>query len=485
MTLKQKMASGVIWASIGRVATQFVQFLIGVVIARIVSPADYGILAILMILISLSQIIVESGFGKALIQKNQLTRLDCSTVFWFNLGMSVVFYIVLWSLAPIIAQIFKIPEICKLTRIISFILIINALPVVPQSQLSIRLDFKPLAITNFVSALLSGIVGIILAIEGFGIWALVWQTLSRGIFFAIIISLQLRWIPLFNFSWTSFKELYLFGKNLLASSFLGSLVSQISSFVIGKIFKPEQLGFYSRGTQFADLPYSTITSIIYGVLFPSLASAKHDQALLVRITKTTIRYVSFIAFPLLLWIAMIAEPVVRVLLTEKWILAVPIIQIICVARMVTIIAGVSVELLNAVGRSDLSLRQDLLKIVIRLGLLFIVMKLGIVWIAVAELTATVIHFFINTYYPGKVLKYGAISQIKDFYPILLSAMMSAILGFISMSYFERDILKIMVALGSASLIYTSLLFLLNQRDVFNLFNMVLIIVRSKLNLKVK
>lgn len=483
MSLKQKMAKGIIWTSADRVATQLVQFIIGVFIARIVSPSDYGILAILMIFIGLSQVFIDSGFGKALIQKNNPTIEDCSTVFWFNLGASIILYAFLWYLAPYIAHFFKMPELIKLTRISSLILVINSLIIVPQSLFSLRLEFKPLALSNFISAILSGIVGIVLAVEGFGVWALVGQTISRGIFSAIILEYQLHWIPLFTFSKRSFKELFFFGKNLLASSFLGSFVNETSSFVIGKIFKPEQLGFYSRGTHFAGLPYTTITSIVYRVLFPSLASVKSDHDQLVKITKDTIRYISFISFPVLLWMAMVAEPMVRVLLTEKWIPAVPIIQIICLARMITIIAGISVELLNAVGRSDLSLRQDFLKIGIRLGLLVAAMKYGIVWIAIAELTATVLHFFINTYYPGKMLKYGAISQIKDFSPILLAAISSTSLGFVIMLYINNDFLKILVALFSASIIYALLLYLLNQRDLFKLFKMALLRIKgdTKLN----
>lgn len=472
------MANGIIWTSADRFATQIVQFILGVVIARIVSPSDYGVLAILMIFISISQIFIDSGFGKALIQKSNPTNEDYSTIFWFNLSSSVFLYGFLWCSAPLIASFFKIAELIKLIRVSSLIIVINSLIIVPQSIYSIRLEFKPLALSNFSSAILSGIVGIVLALKGFNVWALVGQTISRGIFSAIILVSQLHWMPLLTFSKKSFMELFLFGRNLLASSFLGSLVSEASSFAIGKLFKPEQLGFYSRGTQFAGLPYATITSIVFRVLFPSLASVKQDHDQLVKITKGTIRYISFISFPLLLWTAMVAEPMVKVLLTEKWLPAVPIIQIICVARMVTIIAGVSVELLNAVGRSDLTLRQDLLKIVIRLGLLFTAIKYGIIWIAVAELAATLVHFLINTYYPGKILNYGALSQIKDFSPILLSALCSALLGFIMMFFVNKDIQKILTALFTASITYAIFLNLLNQRDLFKLFKMILLKIRA-------
>ncbi len=468
MPLRKKMKSGVFWTTIDRFTTQLVQFVVGIVIARIVSPAHFGVLGILLVFVNLSQVFVESGFGKALIQKNNPTDEDCSTVFYFNLGVSLLLYLILWFAAPFIGRFYNMPELVNLMHVVSFVLVLNAFIIVPQALFSIRLDFKSLTIANFISAILSGIIGIFMALKGFDIWALVAQTLSRVFFLALIQLLQLKWKPLFVFSKSSFKTLYSYSVNLFASSFIGSLISELNSMVIGKIFKPDQLGFYSRGTQFAGLPFSTITSIIYRVLFPALASVKEDKEQLVAISKGVIRYASFISFPLLLWIAMIAEPMVRVLLTEKWMHAVPIIQIICVARMISIVAGISVELLNSVGRSDLSFRQDLLKMVIRIIFLLAAFKFGIIWIAFAELAATSVHFFINTYYPGKILKYGAFSQIKDFFPILTAAFLSSVLGYFAMSFIENDLIKISVSILLSIISYVGFLFLFNQREIFEM-----------------
>lgn len=470
VTLKHQMTKGVVWTTIDTFTTQFVQFVFGIVIARIVSPADFGVLGILMVFISLSQVFIDSGFGKALIQKYNPTQEDYSTVFFFNLFISISLYGLFWIASPLIAKFYEMPELASLMRVLSLSLIINSLIIVPQALFSIRLDFRSLAIANFVSAVCSGIVGIVMAAKGFGVWALVGQTIVRSLFLAVVQIMQLKWFPSFVFSKTSFKSLYTYGVNLFGSSLIISILENLNSMVIGKLYKPKELGFYTRGLQFAGLPYVTITSIIYRVLFPFLASVKEDRAQLIQISKSVIRYLSFLTFPLFLWLAMIADPLVRILLTEKWLPAVPIIQIICLARMITVIAGVSVELLNAVGFSDLSLKQNILKATIRVVLLISAYKFGIVWIAVAELVSTGSHFFINTYYPGKILGYGASSQIRDFMPILLSAIFSTIAGFLSMCLFDNLYLKIIVALILSATSFVGFLYLSKQRDFFEMIS---------------
>lgn len=468
MTLKNQMTKGVVWTTIDRFTTQFVQFVVGIFIARIVSPADFGVLGILMVFIALSQVFIDSGLGKALIQKNNPTQEDCSTVFFFNLFISFILYFILWFAAPLIAVFYEMPDLIKLMRILSLILFINSLIIVPQAILSIRLDFKTMAIANFISAVCSGVIGVWLAVIGFGIWALVWQTIIRAFMHAIVQMGILKWIPTFLFSKKSFKELYKYGLNLFVSSLFISILENLNSMVIGKLYKPKELGFYTRGLQFAGLPFTTISSIVYKVLFPALASVKEDKEQLIKICKSVIRYVSFLTFPLFLWLVITAEPIVKILLTDKWLPCVPIIQILCLARMISMIAGISVELLDAVGRSDLSLKQNFLKAAIRVVLLVSAFKYGIVWIAIAELVATSIHFFINTYYPGKILQYGSLAQIKDFLPILLSALISTLAGFLIMCLFSDLYLKIISALTIAAITYVGFLYIFNQRDFFAL-----------------
>ena len=472
MTLRHQMTTGVFWTSIDRFTTQFVQFVVGIVIARIVSPADFGILGILLVFVSLSEVFIDSGLGKALIQKNNPTQEDCSTVFYFNLLISVLLYGVLWITSPIIATFYKMTELVDLMHIISLILVLNSLINVPQAIFSIRLDFKSLAIANFVSAVFGGFVGILMALKGFGVWALVWQTVIRTLVLSIVLTIQLKWFPSFIFSKASFKGLYDYGVNLFGSSLIASVLENLNAMVIGKLFNPKELGFYTRGLQFAGLPYLTITSIVYRVLFPALSSVKEDKVRLVQISKSVIRYLSFLTFPIFLWIIMIADPIVRVLLTEKWLPSVQIIQIICLARMITVIAGVSVQLLDAVGRSDLSLKQNILKAIIRIVLLVVAYKFGIVWIAIAELASTSIHFFINTYYPGKILNYGALSQIRDFMPILISAVLSTMVGFLIMCLIGNLYLKIIFALIISVTTYVGFLYLFKQRDFFEIISLI-------------
>ncbi|TRZ45021.1 lipopolysaccharide biosynthesis protein [Robertkochia solimangrovi] len=465
MNLGNKIFSGVIWNGLDKISIQIVQFVVGVVLARLLTPNDYGIVSILLVFIAFSQIFIESGFPKALIHKQERTNLDLSSVFYFNMLISLVCYVTIWILAPFIASYYENQEIQPLMRVLGLTIVINAVNAVPLTLIYIQLDFRKLFKVNLALALLSGAVGIYFAYKGYGAWALIYQSLSRSVLSLFILRLIIKWLPEWSFSMASIRKLYKYGMHIMFSSLLNNMVNKFYHLFIPKILNAAQLGIYTRGGQFADVLYNSISSVSDSVLFPTLSTIQDDKEKLIVYTRKIIRMMSILVFPIFMGLALLAEPLIRILLTDKWIEAVPILQIICAGRIITIIAGVSVNLLYVIGRPDLALRQQYWKLGIRIILIYAALKYGIIWIAIAELISTIIHFFINTYYPGKYMKYGAFKQLKDIFPILiLSSVMIALLWVIK-QFIPGDLLQLIIIPVIGAAMYLGAIYLLKFPEI--------------------
>lgn len=454
------MFSGVAWSAIERFSIQFVQFIIGIVLARILTPKEYGVIGILMIFIVISQVFIDSGFTKALIHDQNRTRIKISTVFYFNLLIGVLFYGLLWVGAPWVAKFYDIPSLTLLLRVLALTLIINALGIIPLTLFTIDLNFKFISKANLVGVLISGGVAIYLAKIGWGVWALVWQILIRSTLTTGIILVGSGWRPIWAFSVTKLKQLFAYGSNLLVSSLLNTTVNQFSAIFVGKVMGARDLGFYTRGTQFTDVAFSSIHSILERILLPGLAPIQDNRELLIKSVRRIIKTVVLLCNPLFLLLAVLSEPLIRELLTEKWLPAVPIMQIFCIARFISVPATVNVNLLYVLGRTDLALKQQYVKIIVRIVLLLAALPFGIIYVAFAELTATIIHFFINAYYPGKIMKYGAIAQIKDSRKILLTGVGTAILSYFLMINIPSDLIQLLIIPLFGIAIYLAMLHLL-------------------------
>lgn len=454
MSIGNKMFKGAIWSTIERLSVQLVSFILTIVLARLLTPSEYGTIGLLIVFISFSQVFIDSGFSKALIQKQNRTDDDISTVFYFNLFIAIICYVSLYFLAPLISGFYEISKLENLLKVLSISLFFNALFAIPNTLLSIDMNFKSITKVNFSSTVISGLIAIYLAYDGFGEWALVYQTLIKSFLMAVFFWIAVKWKPIMIFSKKSFFELFNFGSKLLVNSLMNNIVNNFASLFIAKVINTQQLGFYTRGTQNADTAFSTINSIIDNVLLPGLAPLQNQLELLIDGTKKIIKTAAVVVIPIFLGLSIIAKPLIILLLTEKWSMAIPIMQIICISRLITIISGININLLYVLGRSDLALKQQYFKIAIRIVLLVVALQYGIIIIAAAELATTIIHFFINTYYPGKMMKYGAIQQIKDISPIILSGVVMSIIG-VSVVYFAglSDLLSIILTIILCSTSY--------------------------------
>lgn len=479
MNLTDKIIKGIIWSMLERLSIQGVQFVVGIILARILSPSEYGTIGLLTVIIAFLQVFIDSGFSKALIQKQDRTQSDLSTIFFFNVLISVMFYVILWFVSPFIAEFYNNVMLIDLMRVLSLSILFSSLFSIPMTLFTIELNFKSIARSNLIAVVISGIVSIIMAFNGFGVWALVIQTVIKSILTLILIWAQIKWKPNFVFSQESFKLLFSYGSKLLLSSILNTSVNNFSNLIIAKLSSTKDLGFFTRGTQFADLVYGTFSSVLDSVLLPSLATIQHDRDKLIELTRFTIKSTAVIVTPVLLGLVIIAEPLIKILLTDKWLLAVPIMQIFCIARLVTIISGINVNLLYVVGRTDLALRQQYVKLIVRILLLTIAIKFGIIYLAIAELISTLIHFFINTYYPGKILNYGSIEQIIDLFPSLIFSCIMALIMKFSMFFIENIIIKLIIGIMISFPVYFFLLRVFKVNEFFVLLSKVKLVFKIK------
>ncbi|NHB69847.1 lipopolysaccharide biosynthesis protein [Perlabentimonas gracilis] len=443
-SLKEKATRGMLWSAVDRFAAQGTQFIISIVLARLLMPEDFGLIGMLTIFITLSQSFVDSGMGSGLIQKKNRTDVDFSTVFLFNIGVSLFFYLVLYFSAPLIASFYDRPELIILTRVLSLNIIINSLAIVQRSRLSINVDFKTFAKVNTLSIVISGAIAIGIAYKGFGVWALVAQNLLNAGISVILFWWFSRWTISLKFSSNSFKQLFSYGSKLLIASLYSRSLNEIYNAVIGRVYSAESLGFYTNAKKLSDATAFTITSILQQVTFPILSSLQDDKDRLVSVYSRLIRMTAFFIIPLMTLFALLADPFIRLLLTDKWEAAIPLLQWLCFARIVTPISAVNMSILNAVGRSDLFLKVDLSKLPMIVIALIITIPLGVKAMVIGSVVTSLISFFINAYMPGKLFGYGAFRQLRDILPVILSTGIMAIVVYLSIFFIDLEFLKLLI-----------------------------------------
>ena len=370
------------------------------------------------IFIALSDSLVDSGFSQALIQKSQsVTSTDYATVFYVNLLISCLVYVVLFFTAPLIALFYGQPELEPLSKVLFTIVIINALAVVPRSKLSIELNFKKQAVVNFVATLVSFVVTILMTKNGAKYWALVGMMLSKSIVIALLLPIACKWKPTREFSMESLKSMFSFGSKLLVAGLIATISQNLYSLVIGRFLGATQAGYFQQAQSYTSSLSATLNYIVQRVSFPLMTSIKENKEKLVQVYVKVMEIVVFFTFPIFIGLASIAEEFVAVFLGEKWEAIVPIIIVLSFTRLMTPISSLNMNILNARGRSDLFLKVDLIKLPLIIFTLTLAIPYGVVGIALAQLVNVLVSFFINSYYPGRLFKFGAIHQLKKIAPI--------------------------------------------------------------------
>lgn len=427
-TTKSKIMISLFWKSIETTGVQGIQFIVMIILARLVEPEDFGLITIVIIFILLANVIVQSGFTAALIQNKKVDDVDFSSVFYLNVFLATILYIIFFYTAPFISTFFEQPQLVNVLRTLSFILFFNALNSIQNAIISRNMQFKKLFNSSISAVILSGIVGITMAYSNFGVWALVGQQLTYQFVFTAILFSIISWRPKLLFSINRLKNLFSFGWKILVAGFIDVLEKNIRGLLIGKFFSPAMLGFYNRGEQFPSLIVNNINGAIQSVMFPALASHQEDKQRIKVMVKRSIKTSSFIIFPLMVGLAVIAEPLVKVLLTEKWLPAVPFLQIFCASYAFWPIHTTNLQAINALGRSDIFLKLEILKKLAGLLILLISIQFGVYGMAIGVFVGSLLGTFINSYPNLTLFNYGIFEQWKDISPALvLSLVMGGII----------------------------------------------------------
>lgn len=418
-SLKEKTVKGVSWSFTDNLVSTGISFVVGIILARLLSPHEFGVLGMIAIFIAVSTSIVDSGFSSALIRKTDARDIDYNTVFFFNLLIGVVFYIILFFSAPAISRFFKEPQLILITRVMGSILIINALAIIQRTLLVKDVDFKTQTKVSVIASLSSGIIGVGMALLGCGVWSLVGQQLSRNLLNSLFLWVYSNWRPAFEFSKKSFDELFEFGSKLLLSGLINTIYSNIYYVVIGHYYSAPQLGQYTRAEQFSTIFSSNLTTVVQRVSYPVLSSIQDDQSRLKSAYRRVIKATMLVTFACMLGLAAIAKPLVLVLIGAKWLQCAYYLQIICFAGMLYPLHATNLNILQVKGRSDLFLKLEIIKKI--MGIVPIVLGIfyGIEYMLWGSVSLSFIAYFLNAYYSADLIDYPAASQIKDIMPSLV------------------------------------------------------------------
>lgn len=428
--LKDKAISGVKWNAIGRFSTQGVKFIIGLILARLLSPSDYGTVGMVGIFFAIAQTFIDSGFGSALIRKNDCSETDYSTAFYFNVLIGFLCWLILSFTSPFIANFFKTPILKDIVKVMSINMFISSFAIVHGVKLTHSIDFKSQSVIKFITSVLSGCAGLFMAFKGFGVWSLVFQNLVATILRVCLLLLYTRWIPRWLFSKESFTYLFGFGSKILAASLLHTIYSNLTTLIIGKAYTAKDLGFYTRGQSLASFPSANISGILQSVTYPVLSKIQDDDKYLINSYRKLISMTSMLIFFGMFLLAALAKPLIITLLTDKWIDAVLYLQLFCFGYMFDHICSMNLNILYVKGFSNLILRLEIIKKTISISMILISIPYGPLAMCVASVLYTQIAIVINTYYTGKYFGLGYFEQLKDYIKYFFFSLLAILPSFI-------------------------------------------------------
>ncbi|RIJ63536.1 lipopolysaccharide biosynthesis protein [Rummeliibacillus sp. POC4] len=456
MVTKSKVISSLIWRILERIGTQSIQFIVVIVLARFLGPDQFGLIVLVMVFVVVGRVLVQSGFNTAIIQKKDADIIDFSSVFYFNIFIATLLYIFLYTTAPLIATFFDQKDFIIVLRVLSLILFFGALNSIQIAIIARNLQFKKLFVSSLGAIIISGPVGIVMAYLNFGVWAIVVQQLSNQFVLTLILWIALKWRPQLVFSFERIKNLFSFGWKLLVSDLLDTLYINLQSLIVGKLFSPTTLGFYNRGEQFPNLLVNNINGSIQSVMLPTLSFFQEDRKRLKDIVRRSIVTGTFIIFPVMIGLAVIADPLIEILLTNKWSKVVPYLQIFCAAYALLPIHTANLQAINALGRSDVFLKLGIIKTIVSCIILIICIPFGAHVMALGVILSSVISFFINASPNVKLLNYSIQEQCKDIIPsLILSLIMGGIVYTIHWASLN-PIIMLLVQITIGIIIYVGL-----------------------------
>lgn len=449
---KMTVISNLVWRFAERCGAQLVSFVVSIVLARILAPEDYGTIALVTVFTAILQVFVDSGLGTALIQKKDADEIDFSSVFYFNFVVCLILYLGMFAAAPFIADFYSDVTLVPVIRILSLTIVISGVKGIQQAYVSRNMLFKRFFFSTIGGTIFSAVLGIAMAYAGFGIWALVAQQLSNTFIDTLILWITVRWRPTKSFSWTRLKYLLSFGWKLLVSSLLDTAYNNLRNLIIGKMYSSSDLAFYNQGDKFPKVIVTNINASIDSVLLPTMSSAQDDKERVKQMTRRAIKTSTYVMAPLMMGLAFCAEPIVSLVLTDKWLPCVPFLRIFCITYMFWPVHTANLNAINAMGRSDWFLRLEIIKKIMGMTILLSTMWFGVMAMAYSLLLSSVLSQIINSWPNRKLLGYGYLEQVRDFAPgILLAVVMGICVYFIGFLHLPTIVTLLIQFIAGAAL----------------------------------
>ena len=473
--LRGKAKRGFIWNTVERIVSNGIQFILTVILARLLSPNDYGIIAMPAIFLAIAQVLIDSGFANALIRKPDLNEKDLSTAFYFNAIVGVVAYLLLFATSPLIASFFNTPILSKLLKFSAFVVFLNSLGIVQQALLTKRMDFKSQAGISAISTFTSGAIGVWMAYSGYGVWALVFQQVSAALFRVALLWIYGKWYPIWVWSQESFHYLWNFGSKVVIIGILDSIYNNVYAFIIGKMYNAKDLGNYTRAQQFAELPANNLSGIVQRVTFPLLSEIQNDDVRLSSIFLRLFEVTSLIIFPLMFFLTAIANPFIIALLGKEWQGCVLMFQILCITRMWVPLNSINLNLLQVKGRTDLLLKVEIAKKIMIALIICLTITHGVTTLLLGFATCGVFAFAINTHYTKKIIGMGYYQQLKVLFPAIIVSIAILVVILAMNQLIDNIYAQLVVDLLLCVLIYFGYMYLFKK----NILKEALSLVRKK------
>ena len=471
-SLKQRTFSGLVWNFLETFALQGFGFVQGVILARLLMPSDYGLIAMTGIFFAVSYTLMDSGFTSALIRKKERTEMDYSTVYVTNLVLSFILCAILCICARWIADFYNEPILQYIVYVNAVLLFLWSFVAVQTARLSIQLNFKAKSIINVIATVITGLISIVLAYMGWGVWSLIFPNfISIAIRFVLYWRYQ-RWLPKLNFSWALYKEYFSYGSKLMLTNMLNTIYGNVYPLIIGKYYSSSRLGYYTKAQNYAGLSSSVLGGAIYRVTFPVLSKIQDDDETLGVIYRRMIRVTAYVVFPLAFLLFVLARPFVIVLITEKWVSCIPYLQVLCFAAMWNPIHSLNLNLLLVKGHSDLYLRLEVIKKIIGVTVLFTTIPFGLLAMCYGQLGAAILFLVMNTYYTGKFINVGFFKQMRDLFPTILYSTFMGFLVWGLTLFISSGVLQLIFGLILGIMSYVALSRMMKSMELFYLVDIV-------------
>ena len=467
-----KVRSGMIWTFMERIGTKVVQFSLQLLLARLLVPEDYGLCALLLAFINIATVFVNSGLNTALMQKREADSLDFSSVLYLSLSISVILYVILFFLSPFIADFFNDKRLSLLMRVLAVSLIIGAFNSVQLSVLTRNMQFRKLFIANLLGMIVSAVVSIVMAMNGFGVWSIVIQYLINRLVVTLALFALVRWMPKLEFSWIRIKSLFSFGWKCMTTNFLSTIVTDIYIAVVGKFYPKSQLGVYDTGNKIPATISETFSSSLGNVLFPAFSKLQNDIPQLRAIVAKSNKISSFLIAPIMFAIIASAHPIISILLTDKWIGAVPFLQMACLLYALYPLHIANISAISAIGRSDVTLKCEIQKKIVDLSFLALTVNFSIYWVALGQVLTSFVSLWINMRPNKKFLQYDVWQQIVDIIPTFIIAVVMCA------SMFLVDLFELSIVIGLTTkiliglIVYLLLSYMFNRQTMISVLNII-------------